>query len=198
MSFAIMKQLTVLLGVLVCSGCVELGGSSAPSRFYLLTPLAESRDVPGDIGLGLGPIRTPAYLDRPQIVTRVREHRLEVAAFDRWGEPLAESVARVTATNLARLLGTERVQRHPWRDSRSVQVEVEIDLLRFDGTLGDVVTLDAHWRMRSGGAPVQRASYISEPIEGDGYARLAAAMSRALASLAREIADTALRESATP
>ena len=189
MHFEVGRQVSVASVFLLCLGCVELGGSTAPSRFYVLTPLAEIRDVAGDVGLGLGPIRVPGYLDRPQIVTRRQPHRLDIAPFDRWAEPLEESVARVMATNLARLLGTERVQRHPWRDTHSVQVEVEIDVFRFDGTLGNAVALDVHWRMRSNQGPVQRAAYIREPIEGDGYAALAAAMSRALATLAHQIAD---------
>lgn len=191
MALAVPRQVTVVAAVLMCAGCLELGGASAPSRFYALAPLAEARQVPGDLGLGVGPIRTPAYLDRPQIVTRSGENQLELASFDRWAEPLGESVARVTATNLARLLGTERLQRHPWRDSRAVQLAVEIDVLRFDGRWGESVTLEAFWTVRAEGATLQRSSHIAEPLGGRDYAELAAAMSRALATLAHEIADAA-------
>lgn len=207
MRFVTARQLIVLSGVLLLSGCLELGGVSPPSRFYLLTPGGETRAAatdlapdggPGvgpadlglaDLGLGVGPIRIPAYLDRPQIVTRSGANGLELAPFDRWGEPLQESVARVLATELARRLGTERVQRHPWRDAESVQVAVEVDVLRFDGPLGGPVTLEVRWTLRAGGESVQHASHITEVGDGGGYAEQAAAMSRALATLAREIAS---------
>jgi uncharacterized lipoprotein YmbA len=202
MRFVTARQLIVLSGVLLLSGCLELGGVSPPSRFYLLTPGGETRAAatdlapgggPGvglaDLALGVGPIRIPAYLDRPQIVTRSGANALELAPFDRWGEPLQESVARVLATELARRLGTERVQRHPWRDAESVQVAVEVDVLRFDGPLGGPVALEARWTLRTGREAVQHASHITEAGNGGGYAEQAAAMSRALATLAREIAS---------
>jgi uncharacterized lipoprotein YmbA len=190
MSFGRVSQVAVAAAFLLCAGCVELGGQTPASRFYLLAALAELHEAPGDVGLGLGPIRTPAYLDRPQIVTRRGEHRLEVAPFDRWAEPLDESVARVTAINLARLLGTERVQRHPWRDSRAVELAVELDVLRFDGRWGDSVTLEALYRVQARGVSLQRSARIAEPLAGRDYAELARAMSRALARLASEIAET--------
>jgi uncharacterized lipoprotein YmbA len=181
----------VTAALLLCAGCVELGGRTPDSRFYLLVPRAEVRELPGDLGVGLGPVRTPAYLERPQIVTRSGEQRLELAAFDRWGEPLGESVARVMAINLSRMLGTERVQRHPWRDSRAVELEVELDLLRFDGRWGESVTLEVLYRLRRADASLERLAHIEEPLAGRDYAELAQAMSRALATLARQIADSA-------
>jgi uncharacterized lipoprotein YmbA len=184
-------QVAALAALWLCAGCVELGGRTPPSRFYLLAPLAPAREAPGEVGLGLGRVRLPGYLDRPQIVTRDGEHRLEVATLDRWAEPLDESVARVTAANLARLLGTGRVQRHPWRDPQAVELSVDLDLLRFDGSRGGSVRLEAVYRLRGPGGILERSTAIEEPSDGRGYTELAAAMSRALASLAREIADAA-------
>jgi uncharacterized lipoprotein YmbA len=72
-----------------------------------------------------------------------------------------------------------------------VQLAVEIDLLRLDGRWGESVTLEAFWTVRGEGAMLQRSSRIAEPLGGRDYAELAAAMSRALATLAREIAAAA-------
>jgi uncharacterized lipoprotein YmbA len=190
MRFRILRQLLVFSAILPLSGCLEIGGTSSPSRFYLLEPLAVVSDGAGDreLGLGVGPIRAPGYLDRPQIVTRSTDNQIQLAEFDRWGEPLRESVSRVLAANLGRLVGTERVQRHPWRASRDVEIAVEVDVERFDGERGGSVVLDANWRLRSEGAPVQRAAHIVEETRGGDYADLAAAMSRALARLSTEMA----------
>ena len=55
----------------VSSGC----GSTAPSRFYLLTPMVDSTDArpahEQGLVLGIGPVQLPEYVNRPQIVTRV-------------------------------------------------------------------------------------------------------------------------------
>ena len=47
------------------------------SKFYLLTPTADSaarggtaQSTSADFVIGLGPIKLPPYLDRPEIVTR--------------------------------------------------------------------------------------------------------------------------------
>ncbi len=169
-------------------GCTAIGGPSPPSRFYLLAPLEPASGAGGGLSLGVGPIRIAEYLDRPQIVTRPGAHALEFAEFDRWGEPLSESVSRVLAANLGALLGTDRVQRHPWRDARSIEVRVELDVRRFDGPLAGPVELVTHWRVRRERDAVERISRLSEPLQGSGYDALAAAMSRVLHALSKEIA----------
>ena len=136
----------------------------------------------------MGPIRIAEYLDRPQIVTRPGAHALEFAEFDRWGEPLSESVSRVLAANLGALLGTDRVQRHPWRDARGIDVRVELDVRRFDAPLAGPVELEAHWRLRRDRDALERISRFREPLQGSGYDALAAAMSRALNALSKQIA----------
>jgi hypothetical protein len=70
---------------------------NAPARFYMLTavpyspvatPSTESGRAPE---LGVGSVTLPRYLERTNIVTR-RGMEMEVAEFDRWAEPLSESV----------------------------------------------------------------------------------------------------------
>lgn len=189
MFLAKLGQGAVAAALLLCAGCVELGGSTAPSRFYALVPLAEARERPGQLGLGLASVRTPAYLDRPQIVTRRGADRLEVADFDRWAEPLDQAVSRVMALNLARLLDSQRVQRQPFRDPGAVELVVEIDLLRFEGDWDAGVTLEAFFGLRGEGLSLRRFAHVEEPIAGRDHAALAEAMSRALATFARQIAD---------
>ena len=176
--------LAALFGILGCA----IGGPTPPSRFYLLAPLEVAGDGAGGVSLGVGPIRLAEYLDRPQIVTRRGDFALDLAEFDRWGEPLDQSISRVLAENLGALLRTDRVQRHPWRDGRDIEVQVELDVRRFDGPAAGPVELVAHWRVRRGGALKQGISRVSEPLEAGGYDGLAAAMSRSLRALSREIA----------
>ena len=185
-----MHSRTLILVLAAALTACSLTGTSAPSRFYVLDATAEgpAPSSLNDVAVGVGPIILAGYLDRPQMVTRTPGAEVSVAEFDRWGEPLRESVSRVLAANLGRLLGTERVQRHPWRASRDVEIAVEVDVERFDGERGGSVVLDVNWRLRSDGAPVQRAAHIVEETRGGDYADLAAAMSRALARLSTEMA----------
>ncbi len=182
------RHVAALAGLFVVSGCA-IGGVTPPSRFYLSAPLEAVADAAGGPSLGLGPIRLAEYLDRPQIVTRRGAHRLALAEFDRWGEPLDESISRVLAANLGALLRTSRVQRHPWRDGRSIELKVELDVRRFDGPLRGPVELVVHWRASRREERVVRISRYSAPLEAEGYEALAAAMSRALQALSRDIAS---------
>ncbi|MGH0029896.1 MAG: PqiC family protein [Myxococcota bacterium] len=183
----------LVLLALAGTGCPTIGGPTPPSRFYVLAPLEPAPETTDGPGLGMGPTRLAKYLDRPQMVTRRGANALELAEFDRWGEPLSEAVPRVVLSNLGALLGSDRLQLHPWRDPRGVDLELQLDVYRFDGPRGGPVELVARWQLRRGAAKVERIARIAEAYQGTGYEAQAAAMSRALARLCREIAAAAPR-----
>lgn len=174
----------VLLGGVAC--VPTIGGPTPPTRFYLLRPLEPPPDRSDGPRLGVGPVRLADYLDRPQIITRRGEHGVDLAEFDRWAEPLADSVARALAANLGSLLGTEQVQQHPF--ARVLEVELMMEIRRFDGPPSGPVELVAYWRLRRAGRVVERVSRLSQAQDGSGYEAQVAAMSRALQRLSREIA----------
>ena len=184
------------------AGCV---GSSAPARYYVLTPRPEAAgDPPGTRGpcglaLGVGPVQLPDLLDRAEIVTRRLADEIDRAEFDRWAEPLADSVPRVLAEDLSALVKTERIAIFPWDPEQAVRYQIVVDVLRFDGTLGGEVVLDARWRILAGDGAERavRRSVLTQPTVGPGYEALVAAMSRALEAFSREIAATLERLSRT-
>ena len=141
-----------LLAACFLSGC----GTSKPARFYLLNPLAapevpQGTDPAGtDLTIVIGPIKMPDYLDRPQIVTRSSDNRLKIEEHHRWGGTLKEIFPRVLSENLSVLLDTDRVTLHPWRASDTIDYRISANLLRFDGTLGQSVTLKVRWALHRG------------------------------------------------
>ncbi len=184
--------IAVLIGLTLCTGCI---GHSAPPRFYVLTDVPRSTVAapsaePG-AAVGVGPVGLPGYLDRIQIVTR-RGAQMEVAEFDRWGEPLSEGVPRAIAVRLAALLQTDRIVVFPWPGARTVEHQVVIDVTRFDGVVGGEVLLEARWRVLGQDRKelVLRSSAVREATGESGYLALVAAMSRSVGALSREIADS--------
>lgn len=177
----------VLMMVSSLVGCVPVGEPSPPSRFYLLEALEPPTAAADGPSVGVRPVRVAEYLDRPAIVTRTGETGVALAEFDRWAEPLDESIARVMAANLGALLGSERVRRYPWRDG-GLDLELELDVWRFDGPQEGPVELEAHWRVRGAAGVVERTTRLREPVEGGGYGARVTAMSRALRELSREVA----------
>ncbi len=182
----------LLLATLLCGmgGCVD----SPATRLYLLTPRTIGNGTVAEqqtLSIGIGPVDLPPLLDRPEIVTRRGPGQIERAEFDRWAEPLADSIPSVLASDLGSQLGTERLAVLPWEASGSFQYQVVVDVARFDGVMGKQVILDARWRVlgRDGRELVVRRSMLTEATDGASYQALVASMSRALGALSQEIAS---------
>lgn len=185
-----------------CLALVSLGGCSiksetAPSRFYLLRALPSDASLPasqsgeGGTVLALGPVNLPAYLDRPQIVTRTPGAEVKLSEFDRWAEPLGDNLAAVLADNLSGLVPTERLHTYPGRLPPDVAMRLTVDVIRFDGSPAGEVVLDARWSILDPDDALLRTerSRLTQPVSGAGYEPLVDAMSRALGVLSREIAQ---------
>ena len=138
----------IALGLALLAGC----SSSQPTQFYTLSALvSDSRpDERSTIRLGVGPIALPAYLDRPQVVTRSGNSRMTVADFHQWAEPLETSFQRVLKENLSSRLGTDDVVMLPSRRGLPLDHQVEIDVTRFDADQTGEVVLDARWLIFDG------------------------------------------------
>jgi uncharacterized protein len=166
-----------------------------PSRFYILNNLPASETISGTAAaqgpvIGVGPITVAKYLDRPQIITRSGRHQLALGEFDRWAEPLQDNVLRVLAENLAILIPTDQVLLHAWPQYPTLDYQVTVDMLHFDGWLDGESTLLAHWSILDRAElPLlsQRASF-NVPVGGGDYEAMVAAMSELLARLSRNIA----------
>jgi len=179
--------------LLLAGGC----GTSQYSKFYTLSPL-EGKDakmkvetVQHDIGIGIGPIKLPEQLDRPQIITRTSRNELKLSEFNRWAGSLVDDFSNVLAENLSILLNTDRIFTFPWRGPVSVQYRVEIEVSRFDGALGEDAVLNARWMIfgvNSHKMLVMKRSNIKEPTSANTYAAMVAAQSTAIGGLSREIA----------
>ncbi len=185
------------LVLMVLTGCA---GSS--TRFYVLTPVpvvsASTAVSPESaVAIGLYPVRLPAYLDRPEIVTRIDANRIQLAEFDQWGEPLQDAVTRILARNLSLLLPASRVATCPQAFSGPTDYAVTVEVVQLDGTLGKDCTLIARWAIAGKGEKEPKATGIftrNEPA-GDSYATLVAAASRLIGALAQDIATGITRVS---
>jgi len=197
---------TVAALALLLTGCAV----SDSTRYYMLVPLATDGAAPAatagataPVVIGIGPVVIPSYLDRSQIVTRTGPDRVEISAFHRWAEPLDEAIASTLASDVAALAPADRVVAFPWRGAmaRSLDYQVLVVVLRFDGAPGSDVMLDARWRIlgKDGREVLVRRSTHTEATGGSGFGPMVTAMNRTLRSLSQEIARALqARPSATP
>ena len=166
-----------------------LFGCAASKSYYLLTPEGPAPSG-GGRGIGVGPVALAAYIDRPNLVFHESGNRLAIAESHRWAGDLEDNVASVLAANLGRQLGTGNVRTYPWADDGDLTRQVSIDIRQMHGTPDGDAFLEAAWRVYS--LPDRRMTSSKswsgrEPLQADGYDALAAAHSRLLGRLAREI-----------
>jgi uncharacterized lipoprotein YmbA len=187
----LMTGAVALLGlVLFLSSCA---GKSAPSKFYVLSPLSQS--MPGaaeGMTIGVFPVSMPDYVDRPQIVTRVSENEIKLDEFNRWAESLRENFYSVLVENLSALLNNARIIKTTGSTGVPLALQVGVEVEQFDGALGGDVTLKVKWGLFSeDGKKLLEAkrSSFREPAGGATYEALVAAESRAVEGLSREIAE---------
>ena len=184
------RLLCLLLLSMLWTSC----GSTQPSRFYLLTANdGVARSANGDApSLGVGPINFPAYLDRAEVVVR-RGSELEILAFERWAEPLPSHFLTVLVENLTQRTGSDRIYSFRWPGSITFDRRLTGSVSRFEVDASGEAVLSIQWRIvdPDGAAVVEtRRSSFTTPTSGDGYAAMAAALSRTLADFSDEIAQT--------
>ncbi len=178
----------IAAALLVVVGCA----TTPPPTFYQLSETASTQlsGLERGLAVGVGPINVAPYLDRPQIVIRGPGHKLELSEFNRWVEPLTDSISRVIIIRLSNELQSTRVFKVPRRNKTiPLEFRVEIDIARFDGELGGDALLVARWTLysRQDKALVTKVSIIRESSGGEGFDLLIAAQNRALQNLSQEI-----------
>jgi uncharacterized protein len=169
---------------------VTAGCSTAPSRFYTLDSTAAPGVAPATrITVMVGPVSVPDTVDRPQFVVQVASNRVEIEEFNRWAAPLNDSIARAVAGDLAAMLGTPDVAVAPMANFVPAY-QVTIDVQRFDSIQGQAALIEAVWTVRSTANGKTRTGRTTarESVQGDGFEALAAAHSRALATVSGDIA----------
>jgi len=175
--------------LLTAAGC-----ASAPSKFYDLTSTATaSGQAPVSASVMVGPVTIPAAVDQPQMVVQVADNQVVVDEFNRWDAPLSDSIARVVADDLAVQLGSPEVATVALANFNPAY-RVTIEVQRFESLQGQAAVLDAVWTVRKTSTGEARSGRTStrQTVSGQNFDQLAAAHSRALATLSSDVA-TAIR-----
>jgi uncharacterized lipoprotein YmbA len=189
-----LRTWTLALGLsALAAGCLG-GPTPEPQYFTLSTPAGASAAplaVRPQLGLVLGPVDLPRYLDRAELVTRSGAHALRVWNGVRWGGSLRTDVQRVVADDLSRLLGTPRIAVHPAEARFRVDYRVLLELLEFGSAPGHPVALRARWTIAGGDgrAVAVGATQVEQPPASASWEDYVAAHGAALAVLTQELAE---------
>ena len=185
MRYLLMSLTTIALCFL--AGCA----TSPASKFYTLSavPLVEQSPDAAQVVIAIDPVTVPELIDRSQIVTRLDANRVSIDEFARWAEPLKSQIPRVLAADQARFIPGAIVSTYPQRVEDNAY-RVSVDVQGFDASTNGAVTLAVIWSVRAPnrGERVSGRSVVHETADGPGYDALVKAHSRALASVASDIA----------
>jgi len=174
-------------------GC--FGGGPRPDFFTLsaaagMGPIEPLATRP-ELGLAIGPIEFPRYLDRQEMVTRDGSHRLVLWNAHRWGGSLRTDILRTMATDLGALLGTARLAVYPAEARFPVDFRVLLEIAEFDAVPGASVTLRGRFTVASGtdgrAIVIEEVSF-EEPVASPAWEDLVSAQRAALGRVNREIA----------
>ena len=189
-------HLATMIFWVALAGC--LGGPSAPTNFYMLSPLSQAQagtsaeTAEGRIRIGLATVVVPEYLNRNEIVVNLDNTVYQLAEFDQWAEPLNDNLTRVLEENLTNLLRDDLIDVFLASDSSiPSDYRLEVDVLRLDGNLGDQVTLIAQWALlepEEEDLILMRRSEYQESAADSSYKRLVMAKSRTIEKLSRDMA----------
>ena len=196
--------IAAIAGVLAGCGSI-LAPRPDPSKFYLLTPTSETAGAAatpaaptaptanGNFTLGLGPVKLPPYLDRVEVVTRAAPNRLELSKTDRWGESLPNNFTSVLVRDLSADVGTQRIVAFPWYNTTHVDLQVQVDVYRFETDAQGTAQLTAKWTISDGTDKnlvlYSAESNLTQTSKPGDTTEAAAALSRTVSDLSREIAN---------
>ena len=189
-----MRRTTMLAILCAAAAC----GMSPTARFYTLDAVAVPDGAPtASYSVAVGPVTVPAAVDRYELVVQTAPNRVEFDEFNRWAAPLDDGIAAAVAQDLGVLLGTPHVVAgvYPPVDPA---YRVRIDVQRFESTPGKEVLVDAAWVVYAAKSKSTRSGRTAarEPVTGKQLDGVAAAHSRALATVSADIARAIRDDSA--
>lgn len=163
--FVTYSTLLVCFAMLVVPGCAR---RSAPTTFFLLSPIAEPLSVEqkdDQVSVAVGPFSVAAYLDREQIVTLRSRNEMAIDDFKQWAEPLADNMKRVLIENLSIILQTAKVYDIDQQKIPSIDFQLAVRIDRFDVTTSGSAVMVSFWSVHDKeGAELLRKKTVLEGV----------------------------------
>ncbi|MCX5712782.1 MAG: PqiC family protein [Candidatus Omnitrophica bacterium] len=180
---------------LAISGCMSISDSPVP-RQYMPHSLSgndiQKFDYQSKGIIGIGPVRIPEYLNRPQMVTRGKDALLTFAQFDRWAEPLDSTILRLLDQDVAAMLTGSETVKFSWGILVPVKYQVTVDVIQIESDLNNNMKMIARWSifdLEPKELIFTKSSEISVPVEPHDYFGMSNALGAIVANLSSEVAQ---------
>ncbi len=182
---------TILSTALILSGC---GTTSDPTRFYSLQSNSfepEIAQYSNNFEIAIASVRIPRLIDRPQIVSRLGSFEVKRSEFHQWAGSIQEEIERTISERLKKDLLTDKVHIYPNQIRPRPALELHINILRFDGELGNQTWLKLNWQLsdkNTRGSSVFGSTELSLPLADNSYSTYVAGLHTVLDKATIEIA----------
>jgi len=193
-----MKNYLKPLVILIATAIAVTSCKSASSKFYILNSTVKvEQKSSANYSISIDQVLIPMEVNRPQFTVKVGTNRVEIDEFNRWAEPLSSNIASVIAHNLSILSGTQKVIAVPMAGFNP-DYRVTVDIQNFESDPGQSSQITAIWIIRTpkGDSPIIGKTVAIESVADDSFNELAAAHSRALAKVSRDVAKAIQIEAA--
>jgi len=193
-------KISAVCFTLTSAGCISLPNSSmSPTpRFYMLSAInkpevSKKINIKPGLIIGVGPVKLPEFLDRPQMVTKEKQGTLKIDEFDRWGESLDLGLARLVREYLTVMLPGAKLVLYPWGLGVAAKYQVTLEVVQLDSELDRDMSFAVQWvviDVQNSKTVIIKRSVFHQPIIPQNYSGLAKTLSTACASLSSQIAQT--------
>jgi uncharacterized protein len=176
---------------LTCLMCVGAGCTSAPVRYYTLTP-APDKTLPASqttLAIDVRVVHTPPQLNRAELMVRTGPIEVTLLENERWASPLKDEIKDALRLELQRAFS-----RVGGLHDANTKVTLDIDVHRLEAELGRHALLEASWSATlsatgqpSNGARVATCAFQADEKILTGYAGLVEGYQREITALAEAI-----------
>jgi uncharacterized lipoprotein YmbA len=170
---------------------VGVGCSSAPIRFYTLTPTSDKTllSSPAPLPMDVRVLHIPPQLDRAELVVRTGTTDVTLLDNERWASPVKDEVKQALWLELQRRLGRMTGVR-----LAVTRLTLDVDVQRLEAELGQYALFEASWtatlsatESASNVARVISCAFQADEKIDAGYAEMVRGYQRAIAALADAI-----------
>ena len=122
--------------------CAGVGCTSAPVRYYTLTPRPD-KTVPAaqtTLPIDVRVIHTPPQLNRSELMVRTGPSEVTLLENEQWASPVSDEIKEAVRLELQRRLGRTT----GWH-SAFARLTLDIDVQQLEAELGQYALLEASW-----------------------------------------------------
>jgi uncharacterized lipoprotein YmbA len=171
---------------------VGVGCTSAPVRYYTLTPPPPDKTLPAaetTFSIDVRVVHTPPRLNRSELMVRTGPTEVTLLENERWASPVNDEIKDAVRLELQRRLGHMAGLRPEF-----AKLTLDIDVQHLEAEFGRHALLEASWSatlsaigQRSNGARATTCTFQADEKIRTGYAGIVEGYQREIAALADAI-----------